>query len=501
MEISFDRPRATGPGTLVVGILDGGKLSDSAAATDKATNGAVSRAIAAGRFKGQSGHSLELLVPAGINATRLILAGLGKADEFGAAAAERLAASIAGRLLVGGEDVLTFQLERPKKSPLSEAELAAHLAFGAMLRSYRFDHYRSVRDEERPTLKRAVVSTSDPAGARKAWAGLSALAEGMFLARDLVNEPSNILYPDEFARRCAELRKLGVTVEILDVAAMKKLGMNTLLGVGQGSAHESRLVVMQWNGRRGGKSAKRGTAPLAFVGKGVCFDSGGLSLKPAAAMMGMKGDMAGAAAVTGAMRTLALRKARTDVVGVIGLVENMPDGAATRPNDIVKTMSGQTIEILNTDAEGRLVLADALWYTQSRFAPRFMVDLATLTGAILVALGGEHAGLFCNHDELAKAIVKAGAAEGEPVWRLPLGDAYDQMVKSKIADMKNIGGPHAGSITAAQILQRFVNKVPWAHLDIAGVAWQDGEQKPLIPSWGTGWGVRLINRLVDQYSD
>lgn len=500
MEISFDRPRAIQHGALVVGVLDGGKLTDSAAAADKATNGALSRAIAAGRFKGQPGQSLELLVPAGISATRLILAGLGKAEEFGAAAAERLAASIAGRLLVGGEDVLTFRLDRPKKSPLSEAELAAHLAFGAMLRSYRFDQYRSIKDEERPTLKRVVVSTPEAAGARKFWTGLSALAEGMFLARDLVNEPANILYPDEFARRCAELRKIGVSVEILDVPAMRKLGMNTLLGVGQGSAHESRLVVMQWNGRRGTKPAKR-SAPLAFVGKGVCFDSGGLSLKPAASMMGMKGDMAGAAAVTGALHTLALRKARVDVVGVIGLVENMPGAAAQRPNDIVKTMSGQTIEILNTDAEGRLVLADALWYTQSRFAPRFMVDLATLTGAILVALGGEHAGLFCNNDELAKAIVKAGAAEGEPVWRLPLGDAYDQMVKSKIADMKNIGGPHAGSITAAQILQRFVNKVPWAHLDIAGVAWQDGEQKPLVPSWGTGWGVRLINHLVDQYSD
>lgn len=500
MEISFDRQRAIGAGTLVVGVLDGGKLTAAAAAVDKATNGAVSRAIAAGRFKGQPGHSLELLVPAGIIATRLILAGLGKAEEFGAAAAERLAAAITGRLLVGGEEVLTFQLDRAKKARLSEAELAAHLAFGAMLRSYRFDHYRSMKDDERPTLKRVVISTPETAGARKLWAGLSSLAEGMFLARDLVNEPSNILYPDEFARRCVELRKLGVKVEVLDVPAMKKLGMNALLGVGQGSAHQPRLVVMQWNGRRGAKSKNR-SGPLAFVGKGVCFDSGGLSLKPANSMTGMKGDMAGAAAVIGAMQTIAARKARADVVGVVGLVENMPDGAAQRPNDIVKTMSGQTIEILNTDAEGRLVLADALWYTQSRFTPRFMIDLATLTGAILVALGAEHAGLFCNNDELAKAIVKAGVTEGESVWRLPLGDAYDQLVRSKIADMKNIGGPHAGSITAAQILQRFVNKVPWAHLDIAGVAWQDGEQKPLVPSWGTGWGVRLLNRLVDHYTD
>jgi leucyl aminopeptidase len=276
--------------------------------------------------------------------------------------------------------------------------------------------------------------------------------------------------------------------------------MNALLGVGQGSIHDARMVVMQWNGARKSKKRKDPPGPLAFIGKGVCFDSGGLSLKTGAGMMGMKGDMAGAAAVVGLMHALAKRKARVDAVGLIGLVENMPDGKAQRPNDIVKTMSGQTIEILNTDAEGRLVLADVLWYAQSRFKPRFMINLATLTGAILVALGTEHAGLFSNNDELSQRLTKAGVKEGELVWRLPLGDAYDKLVKSKIADMKNIGGPNAGSITAAQILQRFVNKVPWAHLDIAGVAWQDGEQRPLAPSWGTGWGVRLLNRLVaDSY--
>jgi len=261
------------------------------------------------------------------------------------------------------------------------------------------------------------------------------------------------------------------------------------------------MVVMQWNGAPKPRAkSKAPEAPLAFIGKGVCFDSGGLSLKPASGMMGMKGDMGGAAAVVGLMHALAKRKARVNAVGLVGLVENMPDGKAQRPNDIVRTMSGQTIEILNTDAEGRLVLADVLWYTQSRFKPRFMVNLATLTGAILVALGTEHAGLFSNNDELAQRLTRAGEKEGEPVWRLPLGDGYDKLVKSKIADMKNIGGPNAGSITAAQILQRFVNNVPWAHLDIAGVAWQDGEQKPLAPSWGTGWGVRVLNRLVaDNY--
>src|SRR5438105_862966 len=498
MEISFDRLRGLPDGALVVGILDGGNLTDSASTVDKATGGAISRALAASRFRGQPGHSLELLVPAGIKSTRVVLTGLGKGEDFNAAAAERLAATVMGRLVVSGEETLTFAIERSKKSPLSDVDLAVHLAFGALLRSYRFDHYRTMKDDERPTVKKIVISTAEAGAARKLWPEFSAVADGIFLTRDLVNEPPNVLHPEEFARRAQELRKLGVTVETLDPPAMKKLGMNALLGVAQGSAHPPRLVVMRWDGRRGAKAGKDG--PLAFVGKGVCFDSGGLSLKPANSMVGMKGDMGGAAAVVGLMHALAACKAHANVIGLIGVVENMPDGNAQRPNDIVKSMSGQTIEILNTDAEGRLVLADVLWYAQSRFKPRFMVDLATLTGAILVALGAEHAGLFSNDDQLANNILKAGATEGEPVWRLPLGDAYDQLVKSKIADMKNIGGPHAGSITAAQILQRFVNKLPWAHLDIAGVAWQDSEQKPLIPSWGTGWGVRILNRLIaDNY--
>jgi leucyl aminopeptidase len=298
----------------------------------------------------------------------------------------------------------------------------------------------------------------------------------------------------EFANRCKQLSKLGVKVEVLGEAQMQKLGMGALLGVGQGSERESHLVVMHWNGGR------KKDAPVAFVGKGVCFDSGGLSLKPAASMMGMKGDMGGAAAVTGAIRTLAARKARVNAVGVIGLVENMPDGKAQRPDDVVKSMSGQTIEVLNTDAEGRLVLADALTYTQQKFKPKFVIDLATLTGAIMVALGNENAGLFSNDDKLADRLVAAGKTSGEPVWRMPLGAGYDKAIKSKIADMKNIGGPYGGSITAAQFLQRFVEKGQvWAHLDIAGVAWQDGEQKPLTPGWATGFGVRLLDRLVAEH--
>ena len=314
----------------------------------------------------------------------------------------------------------------------------------------------------------------------------------MVLARDLVNEPANVLYPGEFARRASGLTKLGIAVEVLDVAAMKKLGMGALLGVGQGSAHELKVVIMRWNG------GKRGADPVAFIGKGVCFDSGGISIKPAAGMEDMKGDMAGAACVVGLMRALAVRKAKVNAVGAIGLVENMVDGKAQRPGDIVKTMSGQTIEIINTDAEGRLVLADVLHYVNKRFKPKFMINLATLTGAIIVALGQEYAGMFSNDDKLAERLTKSGDATGERVWRMPLGPEYDKMIDSKFADMKNTGGRWAGSITAAQLLQRFVNKTPWAHLDIAGTA-MGSPQTDINKSWASGWGVRLLERLVEDY--
>jgi leucyl aminopeptidase len=330
----------------------------------------------------------------------------------------------------------------------------------------------------------------------------------MIKISDLVNEPPNVLYPEEFAKRAKALEKLGVVVEILDVKAMQKLGMNALLGVGQGSAHESRMVVMHWNGLKGAKAgkgakakdAKAGSArPIAFIGKGVTFDTGGISIKPAGGMEDMKGDMAGAACVVGLMHALAARKAQVNVIGAIGLVENMPDGKAQRPGDIVTTMSGQTVEVINTDAEGRLVLADVLWRIQSVYDPQFMINLATLTGAILVALGTDHAGLFSNDDELAQRISAAGNATGEKVWRMPLGPAYDKMLDSKFADMKNIGGRHAGSITAAQFLQRFVNKKPWAHLDIAGTG-MASPASDINQTWGSGWGVRLLDRLVaDHY--
>jgi leucyl aminopeptidase len=500
MELSFAAPKAVGSGAWVVSATDGGVLSAAAQKADKASGGALGRGLKVSKFTGKSGQVLEILAPAALGASRILLVGLGKGSEFDGSKAENLSASINGRLNGAGEAEVTYEIDVPKGAKIKSGALAAHLAMGAQLKSYTFNTYRTKNlDEYEAKLKKVTIGTDDVSDAKKAWVRLEGIAAGMFFARDLVNEPPNVLYPAECARRVkANLTKLGVTVEILGEAEMKKLGMNMLLGVGQGSARDSQLVVMQWNGSR-----KKSAEPVAFVGKGVCFDSGGLSLKTGPGMMGMKGDMGGAAAVIGTMQALAMRKAKVNAVGVIGLVENMPDGTAMRPDYVVKSMSGQTIEVLNTDAEGRLVLCDALTFTQRKFKPKFVIDLATLTGAIIMALGPEHAGLFSNDDKLSDRIIAAGKAVAEPVWRMPLGPNYDKLLRSKIADMKNIGGPNAGSITAAQFLQRFIeDKRPWAHLDIAGVAFQDGEQRTLAPSWGTGWGVRILDELVrENYED
>jgi leucyl aminopeptidase len=377
-------------------------------------------------------------------------------------------------------------------------EIAADLALGASLRAYSFDRYKTKKgdDEEKDAPQTLSFGVEDPAAAKKAWKTRDAVARGVVTARDLVNEPPNVLHPEEFAKRAAELSELGVEVEILDEKQLSKIGMRALLGVGQGSTRESRVVVMRWNGAK-----KKGVAPVCFVGKGVCFDTGGISIKPAGGMEDMKGDMAGAACVVGLMQALAARKAKVDAVGLIGLVENMPDGNAIRPGDILHSASGQTIEVQNTDAEGRLVLCDVLWYAQENFKPKAIVDLATLTGAIIVSLGHHHAGMFTDSDDLAAELTAAGLAEGERVWRMPLGAEYDVQIKSKFADMRNIGGPAAGSITAAQFLKRFVKDgVKWAHLDIAGVAWVEGEKAPTDPSWASGYGPRLLNKwIMDNY--
>jgi leucyl aminopeptidase len=375
-------------------------------------------------------------------------------------------------------------------------EQAADFALGMKLRAYRFDRYKTRKkdDDDKEKAPQADVSlaVASSGAARKAWVEREAIADGVIHARDLVNEPPNVLFPVEFARRAAQLKKLGVGVDVLDVKAMQKLGMGALLGVGQGSAHESRMVIMRWNG------GKKSEQPLAIIGKGVCFDTGGISIKPAASMEDMKGDMAGAACVVGLMHALASRKAKVNVVGAIGLVENMPSGTAQRPGDIVKSMSGQTIEIINTDAEGRLVLADVLWYVKDRFKPKFMIDLATLTGAILIALGQEYAGLFSNDDKLSKRLIETGEETGERVWRMPIGPEFDKMIDSKFADMKNTGSRYGGSTTAAQFLQRFVDKTPWAHLDIAGTG-MGVPGSDINQSWGPGWGVRLLDRLIAEH--
>jgi leucyl aminopeptidase len=449
------------------------------------------RAAAADRFTGKSGTALDIVAPAGLQAQRLIVVGIGKPGETKADALIKLGGAAMGRMPARATEA-TMVAELP--SGAMKPEQAVDFALGAQLRAYSFERYKTKRKEgeDEPAKITLGIAVANAAAARKAWGPRAAIGEGVVMARDLVNEPANILYPEEFARRAAALKKDGVAVEILDDKAMRKLGMNALLGVGQGSARASRTVVMHWNG------AKKSSAPLAFIGKGVCFDSGGISIKPAANMEDMKGDMAGAACVVGLMHVLAARKARVNAVGVIGLVENMPDGNAQRPGDIVTSMSGQTIEVINTDAEGRLVLADMLWYTAKRFKPKFMIDLATLTGAIIVALGQEHAGLFSNDDKLAGRLLKAGQATGEKLWRMPLGAEYDKMIDSKFADVKNTGGRWGGSITAAQFLQRFVDKTPWAHLDIAGTG-MGAPATDINKSWGSGFGVRLLDRLVEDY--
>jgi leucyl aminopeptidase len=459
------------------------------------------RAAAAANFKGKNGSALDILAPEGPGFDRLLVMGTGKGPKTEAVEDTLpdhagLGGALMGRLGRGVRASVLFDLPEPGGDP---AVAATELALGMELRAYRFDVYRTKKKDEgeREGPVNVAIAVADPAAAKTARERRVGLAEGVGLARSLVNEPPNVLYPESFAERATELTKLGVDMEILDDEAMHRLGMGALLGVGQGSDRPSRLVVMRWNGARGPGDKK----PVAFIGKGVTFDTGGISIKPPAGMEDMKGDMAGAACVVGLMHALAARKAKVNAIGAIGLVENMPGGKAQRPGDIVKSMSGQTIEIINTDAEGRLVLADVLWYIQDKYKPAFMIDLATLTGAIMVALGQEHAGLFSNNDELADRLIKAGKETGEKVWRLPLGPAYDKLIDSKFADMKNTGGRHGGSITAAQFLQRFVNKVAWAHLDIAGTG-MGSLANDINQSWGSGWGVRLLDRLVaDHYEE
>jgi leucyl aminopeptidase len=492
LKMEFDRFKAPSKGVLIAFCDDALKIG---AATGKLLGDAaalIARAAEADGFTGKSGTTLDVIAPAGLKVSRLVVIGCGKVSDLKEKDFLKLGGVAAGKAPAAAKQA-TIVAELPDAAMSPEA--VAGLALGATLRSYNFDRYKTKKKEgeDKPAALDLVIAVANPAAAKRAWAHSEGLAEGVVWARDLVNEPANVLYPEEFARRTTALRKLGVLVEVLDVKAMKRLGMNALLGVGQGSVHESRVVIMRWNG------GKRGAAPISFIGKGVCFDTGGISIKPAGGMEDMKGDMAGAAAVVGLMHALASRKAKANVIGAIGIVENMPDGNAQRPGDIVKTMSGQTIEIINTDAEGRLVLADVLHYVSTKYKPQFMIDLATLTGAIMVALGQEFAGLFATDDKLAERLAAAGEATGERVWRMPLAPEYDKMIDSKFADMKNTGGRHGGAITAAQLLARFVGKTPWAHLDIAGTA-LGSPQSDISKGWTSGWGVRLLDQFVrDHY--
>jgi len=475
MDIQFS-PTRPDADTLVLAVPKGGgdALPLAAAAT-------LAAGAAASRFTGEAGTGFESFVEEGGRTLRVLLLGTGAGS---AQDMEKAGGALVAKLATSGATHAAVEFTGEAKG-----ELAAQVAFGAQLRSWRIDTYRTRQSEKaKPTLKTVTFVVTD---AQAAWDRQAAVAAGVAFTRELVAEPANILYPESFVERCRHLEQLGVKITVLDKDAMTQLGMGALLGVAQGSVREPRVLAMEWDGT-GGAQEK----PLVFIGKGVTFDSGGISIKPGAGMEDMKWDMGGAGAVAGTMVALAKRKAKANVVGVCGLVENMPDGKAQRPGDVVKTMSGQTVEVINTDAEGRLVLCDALHWAQNEFDPAAVIDLATLTGAMLIALGNEQAGLFSNDDTLAGNLSTAGATSGDKVWRMPIGPAYDKLIDSPIADMKNVGPREAGSITAAQFLKRFIKDgMPWAHLDIAGMAWSN---KPgaTYGKGATGYGVRLLDQYV-----
>jgi leucyl aminopeptidase len=495
MKISFAEFALPQSGAVVVGAWEDRVLTGPARRLDEATGGAVSRAVAsAARFHGKKNELIPIIGPPELHVSRIVVAGLGKPDAVDERLLQDLGGNLVAHLNGAGETEAVFAIDLGDSAKLKPADIAAQLAFGAALRAYRFDKYRTKqKPEQKPSLAGVTIATDTAGEGKKAYRALGAVAEAVAFTRDLVSEPANELYPESLAERAAGLAEFGVSVEILDESRMRELGMGALLGVAQGSARPPRVVVMEY---RGGAS---GAAPVAFIGKGVTFDTGGISIKPAAGMGDMKWDMAGAGVVIGLMRALAGRKAKVNAVGLVGLVENMPSGTAQRPGDIVRSMSGQTIEVLNTDAEGRLVLADVLWYCQDRFKPRLMVDLATLTGAVIVALGSDHAGLFSNNEELADRLLAAGNTVGEKLWRLPLSESFDRAIDSDAADVKNIAGDRgAGSSIGAQFLKRFVNDVSWAHLDIAGVAWSK-KDSATVPKGATAFGLRLLDRFVAEH--
>ncbi len=484
IKVSFAAARPEGSHALAIPVRSEDALKDRLADLDDAARALAERSAEAQRFEREIGAIAETFIDEGGAARRLLLVGYGaKQDEV--ALHERVGGALTAKLLTSGETKLVVDARG------LDAGAACRLAFGAAARSWRYDLYRTkLGRKQKPTLEQIVLVGAGE-GAKKAWADYAAMLDGLDLTRMLVTEPANVVYPESFVERVrAALGGTGVEIEQLDEKQMAKLGMNALLGVGRGSVRPPRLLVMRWNG------GTPGAKPIALVGKGITFDTGGISIKPAAGMESMKWDMGGAGAVAGAMLSLARRKAKANVVGVCALAENMPDGNAQRPGDVVTSMSGQTIEVINTDAEGRLVLADAMTWTQRELKPSVMIDLATLTGAMVISLGHEYGGMFANDDGLADALFKAGAASGDKLWRLPMGEAYDRIMDSQIADMRNSASREGGSITAACFLQRFVEEgVKWAHLDIAGMVWQD-KASHLYDKGATGFGVALLDRYI-----
>ena len=491
MDIRFAPSAATDTGTLVLFSAKDLVLSGAAQSADETSGGSLRRAARVGRFEGEKGKLLDMLAPANIDADRLIIAGMGKPGQGKALDFQKLGAAVAAKVLRSGTTTLVADFSGVSDLGMDVADAAANFAAGLQLRSYAFDQYKTkLPDAQKVSLAEAVIVG---AGDRAAdvYADLDQVAAGVSFTKDLISEPANIIYPESFVERVKSLGLDGLKIETLDENQMREKGMHALLGVAQGSAKKPRLLIMEWDGTGGEKSVE-----TVFVGKGVTFDSGGISIKPGAGMEDMKWDMGGAGTVAGLMVALATRKAKARVVGICGLVENMPDADAQRPGDVVTSMSGQTIEVINTDAEGRLVLCDAMWWAQETYKPKVVVDLATLTGAIIIGLGHHHAGLFSNDDTLAEDLTEAGKACGDLLWRLPIGDDYDKQIESQIADMKNVGGRDAGSITAAQFLHRFVQDgVKWAHLDIAGVVWS-AKPGALHDKGATGYGVRLLDEYV-----
>ena len=482
---------------IVVGVFEDNEMTSAAQFLNDTTNGLVQNAIDSNRFKGKVGDMISIVAPNDLKVRRIVIAGFGKKEDLSKTVLQDIGGHIYATVSATPDKEVVIHLSDLAEGSLGKGDVAALIASGTLLRSWRMDKYfTKQKAEDLPQLEMVTVITEDPDQAQAAFDPLKEIAEGVFLCREFQTEPCNVIYPETYANRIKEeLKPLGVDVEILGEKEMKKLGMGCLLGVGQGSRKESKMVVMKWDG------GPKDQDPVAFIGKGVTFDTGGISLKPGLNMHEMKYDMSGSAAVVGLMRALAGRKAKANVVAAVGLVENMPDGDAIRPGDVLTSMSGQTVEVLNTDAEGRLVLCDVLWYIQDKYKPQFMIDLATLTGAIVIALGDLNAGMFSNNDDLCEKLNEASKKSGDPVWRLPLSADYNKMLKSPIADMQNISnGRMAGSITAAQYLERFGNDVPWVHLDIAGTAWIDGRQLPTAQKGATGFGVRLLDQLVaDHY--